>query len=253
MTKLTFRNAACALAVGLLVVTGCRRPWARQKLAPPPKHVTADPEELADLSEEEYLKRKATIGSRSERLEALNVIDQTGDEEYLPFLLERLEKEEDDLLRVKIIQCLARQQDVRAVVPLRKIARWRTSRVGIEAVVALYELSDDSYVPKLIRIMRQSDIYPQLSGIAHRTLKRLYHVDIPPKPRAWNTYYRSHRLAPYQSLKWYASFRAPLPPTVAGSTQVKPRPKGGPQLPQEETKVRRHIVTVFEFWKPDEP
>jgi len=241
------------MAAALLLICGCGRPWGPREQAPPPKHISISPEELANLSESEYLKRKATLGSRSERLEALDVIDRTGDEEYLPFLLDRMEKEEDDLLRVKIIQCLARQQDVRAVIPLRKLARWQTNRVGVEAVVALYELGDDSYVPKLIRIMRETDIYPELSGIAHRTLKRLYEVDIPPNPRIWNNYYRSHRLAPYQSLKWYASFSAPLPPTTAGSSKVVPRPKGGPQLPQEETKLRRHIVTVFEFWKPDTP
>ena len=251
--KTRFRYALSVLAAGLLLASGCYRPWARQKPAPPPKHVTVKPENLSDLSESEYLKRRATIGSRSERLEALDVIDRTGDDEYLPFLLERLQKEEDDLLLIRIIQCLARQQDVRAVVPLRKVARWQSNRVGLEAIVALYDLGDDSYVPKLIRIMRETDVYPQLSGVAHRTLVRLYQVDIPPKARAWNTYYRSHRLAPYQSLKWYNSFSAPLPPTVAGSTKVVPRPQGGPQLPQEETKLRRHIVSVFEFWKPDEP
>lgn len=247
------RYAAFASAVALMLVCGCGRPWGRQEPTEPPKHISATAEDLSTLSESEYLKRKATLGSRSERLEALDVMDRTGDVEYLPFLLERLNKEEDDLLRVKIIQCLARQQDVRAVVPLRQIARWQTNRVGLEAVVALYDLGDDSYVPKLIRIMRETDIYPELSGIAYRTLKRLYAVDIPFNPRAWNTYYRSHRLAPYQSLKWYAEFSAPLPPTVAGTTKVVPRPQGGPQLPQEDTKFRRHIVTAFEFWKPDEP
>jgi hypothetical protein len=253
MLIIWLRNAPLALAVVLLLICGCGRPWARPEPAAPEKHIAAKPEELADLSESEYLKRKATLGSRAERLEALDVIDRTGDDEYLPFLLERLQKEEDNLLRVKIIQCLAKQQDVRAVVPLRKIARWQTNRVAIEAIVGLYDLGDDSYVPKLIRIMREIDVYQELSGIAHRTLKRLYHVDIPPNARAWNTYYRSHRLAPYQSLKWYASLWAPLPPTVAGTNKVVPRPKGGPQLPQEETKLRRHIVTVFEFWKPDQP
>lgn len=248
-----FRNSASGLALAFLLLGGCGRPWGRQEPPAPEKHLATSAEDLSGLSETEYLKRKATLGSRSERLEALDVIDRTGDPELLPFLLDRLEKEEDDLLRVRIMNCLARQQDVRAVVPLRKIARWQTNRVGIEAVVSLYELGDDSYVPKLIRVMRETDLYPELSGVAHRTLKRLYDVDLPANPRAWNTYYRSHRLAPYQSLKWYASFSSPLPPTVAGTTKVVPRPKGGPQLPQEETKLRRHIVTVFEFWKPDEP
>jgi hypothetical protein len=253
MFSVRFKHAAPGLALAFLLLGGCGRPWGRQEPLAPAKHLATPPEELSGLSETEYLKRKATLGSRSERLEALDVIDRTGDPELLPFLLDRLEKEEDDLLRVRIMSCLARQQDVRAVVPLRQIARRQTNRVGIEAVVSLYELGDDSYVPKLIRIMRETDLYPELSGVAHRTLKRLYEVELPANPRAWNTYYRSHRLAPYQSLKWYASFSAPLPPTVAGTTKVVPRPKGGPQLPQEETKLRRHIVTVFEFWKPDEP
>jgi hypothetical protein len=253
MSSIRLRNAACGLALALLLLAGCGRPWARQEPPPLEKHLVTRAEDLSGLSETEYLERKATLGSRSERLEALDVIDRMGDAELVPFLLDRLAKEEDDLLRVRIMNCLARQQDVRAVVPLRQIAKWQTNRVGVEAVVSLYELGDDSYVPKLIRVMRETDLYPELSGVAHRTLKRLYEVDIPANPRAWNTYYRSHRLAPYQSMKWYASFSAPLPPTVEGTTKVVPRPKGGPRLPQEETKLRRQIATVFEFWKPDEP
>jgi len=241
-------------ASAMFLAPGCTgKPWARKPPPPPEKHVTAEPQELAGLSEIEYLKRKATLGSRAERLEALDVMDRANNPDLLPFLLERLEKEDDALLKMRVMRCLVHQQDVRAVVPLRRLARWENTRMTIEAVVSLYDLGDDSYVPKLIRIMRETDEFPELSGIAYRTLKRIYQVQLPSNPRAWNTYYRSHRLAPYQSLKWYASFRAPLPPTVAGTTKVMPRPKGGPELPLEEKKIRRHIVTVFEFWKPDEP
>lgn len=242
-----------AVLLALSCAPGCTGGfWARKPAPPPAKHVTATPKELAGLSEAEYLKRKATLGSRAERMEALDVIDRAADPDMLPFLLERVEKEDDELVLGRIMRALSHAQDVRAVVPLRKLARGRNDRVAIEAVATLYELGDDSYVPKLIRIMRETDEYPELSGSAYRTLKRLYKVEMPARPRTWNTYYRSHRLAPYESLKWYASFRAPLPPTVAGTYRVVPRPQGGPQLPLEEKKMRRHILTVFEFWRPDE-
>jgi hypothetical protein len=230
------RRSLCAglLLAAVCCIPGCeKRPWARKPPPPPEKHLTAEPKDLAGLSEAEYLKRKATLGSRGERMEALDVIDRARDPDMLPFLLERLDKEDDDLLLVRIMQCLAHQQDVRAVMPLRKMTRYRDDRVAVEGVVSLFELGDDSYVPKLIRILRQAHEYPELSGTAYRALKRMYQVELPPRARTWNTYYRSHRLAPYQTLKWYASFRQPLPPTVAGTTKVVPRPAGGPQLPLE--------------------
>jgi hypothetical protein len=139
------------------------------------------------------------------------------------------------------------------VEPLRKIARWDSTRLAIVAVESLYELGDDAFIPKLIQLMRKQDEFPELSGMAHRSLKTIYQVDLPNNLRVWNNYYRSHRLAPYQQLRWYARFRPPLPPTVEGTSQVKPRPGGRPQLPQEDVRVRRHLVTGHEFWKPDQP
>lgn len=251
------QQAAWALpACALLSLSGCQRPFARKEPAPQADYVKVGSKETAKLTEREYLMRRATLGTRSERMEAIDVIDRSNDPDLLPFLLDRLEKEDDRFLMVRIMQALSRPdglQDVRAVEPIRLIAVKDPTRVGVEAVVSLYDLGDDNYIPRLIRRLRLDESSPELAGVAQRALKRIYHVELQPTPRAWNTYYRSHRLAPYQQLRWYAAFKPPLPPTVAGTSKVQPRPKGGPQLPQEDVKLRRHILTAYEFWKPDEP
>lgn len=242
-------------ALGLvLLCTGCERPNWRKPPEPVGEHVATPASDTSKLSESQYLMRKATVGSRAERLEALDVIERAGNkDEMLPFLLKRLEKEDDRFLRIRIMHVLASLQDVRAVDPLRDIARWDNTRVGMEAVKCLYELGDDNFVPKLIRIMRNRDEFRELSGLAWRSLKSIYQVDLPANSRVWNNYYRSHRLTPYQRMRWYEALLPPKPPVVEGTHQVVPHPRGAPQLPQEETRVRRRLLTFYEFWKPDEP
>jgi len=141
---------------------------------------------------------------------------------------------------------------VRAVPPLRYYARWDQTRVGVEAIAALYELGDDSFMPNLILKLRPNEDAPEMSGIAHRALKKMTGVNLPPSVRSWMNYYRIHRLAPYESRAWYWPFRRPLPPTKEGTTEVAIRP-GKPALPDKDLKVRRTQVTWTDFWKPDEP
>lgn len=257
MIKRSTMTQASAAALLLACCAGCGRPFMAKREPPPqPEHVQTDAKNVAKLDDKEYLMRKATLGSRSERLEAIDVIDRSADPDFLPFLLERLVKEDDKFLTVRVMQALSRPdgfQDVRAVEPIRRIAAKDESRVGAEAVVALYNLGDDNYVTKLIRMLSYSEEFPEYAGIAHRALKRIYEVDIPPNVRAWNNHYRSHRLAPYQTLRWYAAFRPPLPPVIKGTTKIEPRPKGSARLPMEDVRVRRMIVTTYQFWKPDEP
>ncbi|MCZ7646610.1 MAG: hypothetical protein M5U26_15205 [Planctomycetota bacterium] len=254
---LRFRSFTGALAaLGVLLFSGCgkmRNPLRAEAPPPPPEYAAVPPHEAAKLSEADYLKRKATVGTRLERLEALDVIDRTSDPEMIPFLIERLEKEDDPFLQIRVMHALSKAQDVRAVLPLRRLAMWNDTKLGIEAIVTLFELGDDNFVPRLIRMMRKKEENPELATLAHRTLRRIYKVEIAFNDRAWNNYFRSHRLAPYQDLSWYASFRPPPPPTVAGTTKVEPRPEGGTRLPQQDAMVRRHILSAYEFWRPDEP
>lgn len=251
------RSLRLALAVpAVLLLAGCgkiRNPLRAEAPPPPPEYVKLDAKDAPELSEQDYLKRKATVGSRFERIEALDVIDRAGDPEMIPFLVERIEKEDDPFLQMRIMHALSKAQDVRAVPPLRRLAQWNEDRVGVEAVVTLFELGDDNYVPRLIRLMRKKEEDPEMATLGYRTLRRIYRVELPFNDRAWNNYYRCHRLEPYQDMGWYATFRPPPPPTVAGTTKVEPRPESGTRLPTESTKSRRHVLSAHEFWKPDEP
>jgi HEAT repeat protein len=120
-----------ASLLALALLAGCER--ARHHVREVPKeHLTMDPKETANLSEREYLMRKATIGSRAERLEALDVIDRANDPETFQFLLDRLTKEDDRFLQIRIMRALANTGDVRAVPLLRGYARWDQTRVGVE-------------------------------------------------------------------------------------------------------------------------
>ena len=68
-------QAAWALPAALLLtVSGCMRPFTPKE--PPPKgdYVKVDSKETAKLTEKEYLMRRATLGSRSERIEAIDAI-----------------------------------------------------------------------------------------------------------------------------------------------------------------------------------
>jgi hypothetical protein len=217
------------------------------------RHVTLTAKDSAQLSEREYLMRKATVGSRPERVEALDVMERTDDATLVPFLLERLQKEDDSFIQIRIMQVLATYGDVRAVPPMRSFARWDNTRVGIEATASLYELGDDSFMPKLIQRLKADEEYPELVGITHRALKKMTGQDLPPTQRAWLGYYRTHRLAPYQSRAWFWPFRPPLPPTMEGTTKVVARQKGKIPLPDRYVRVRHTNVTWYDWWKPDEP
>ncbi|HYG77159.1 MAG TPA: hypothetical protein VEK08_19300 [Planctomycetota bacterium] len=245
----------CALAALLLTGTGCGPAALARRQAPPPgKHLTVAPAQTPDLSDREYLMRKATLGSRAERLEALDVIERAGDPAMFGFLMERLTKEDDRFIQIRVMHALASYGDVRAIPPLRSYARWDQTRVGVEATVALYELGDDTFVPRLIAKLRLDEENPELAGISHRALKKMTGANIGPNPRAWLNYWRAHRLAPYQSRAWFWPFRAPLPPTVEGSTIVASRPpKGKVPLPDRDVRLRHTNVTWYDWWKPDEP
>ena len=215
--------------------------------------IASPPTETAQLSDPEYLMRKATLGSRSERLEALDVIQRSNDPAMFGFLMERLKKEDDRFLQIRVMQTLAASGDVRSIPTLRHIARWDETRVGMEAISALYDLGDDSYVPRLILYLRPNEDFPENPGIAHATLIRMTGITLPPNQRTWLNYYRAHRLAPYQTRTWFWPFQDPLPPTVAGTNQVVPHPKGAVPLPKQDLRIRHTSVTWQEFWKPDAP
>ena len=169
------------------------------------------------------------------------------------FLLERLKKEDDRFIQIRIMQALANTGDARAVSPLRHFARWDQTRVGVEAIMALYELGDDSFVPHLIMKLRSDEDNPEMPSIAHRALKKMTSMDLPPNQRVWLNYHRSHRLAPYESRTWFWPFRQPLPPTVEDTTKIVPRAKGKIPLPDKEISIRRTNVTWHDFWRQDEP
>jgi hypothetical protein len=78
-------------------------------------------------------------------------------------------------------------------------------------------------------------------------------AELPASQRVWLNYYRSHRLAPYQSRAWFWPFRPPLPPTVEGTTKVVQHTRGQVPLPKEDVRMRRTNITWYEFWRPDEP
>jgi hypothetical protein len=211
------------------------------------------PRETAELSDREYLMRKATLGSRPERLEALDVIDRANDPAMFDFLLERLAKEDDRFIQIRVMHALANTGDVRAIPKLRSYARWDQTRVGIEATVALYELGDDTFVPRLIQKLRTNEDFPEMAGIVHRSLRKMTGEDFPPKTLPWMNYWYSHRLAPYQSRAWYWPFKKPLPPVVEGTTRVAVRPpKGKIPLPDRDLVVRHTNVTWSDWWRPEE-
>lgn len=245
-----FRLAGVVLGLAA-TAAGCSIP-GRRRPEKPPAYALLPAEKTAKLGDREYLMRKATLGSRAERLEALDVIARTRDRKYLKFLLRRLRKEDDRFLRIKVMYALADLGDVRAVGPLRRIARWNDTRVGVEAVTALYRLGDDSELPHLIRLLRKKKEHPETAGPAYRALKKLTGANLPPRVAVWNTWYRSHRLTPNAERKWYWPFHAPLPPTVPGSTIVAVHPENVRRLPKKDVKLRRASVSFYEFWRADE-
>jgi hypothetical protein len=151
------------------------------------------------------------------------------------------------------MHALAATGDVRAVPRLRSFARWDNTRVGIEAVTALYELGDDYFVPKVVYMLRPNEEMPEIPGIAFRALRRMTGQDLPPNTRAWLNYYRAHRIAPYQARPWYWPFRPPLPATVEGTTKIAPHAKGKLPLPDKDVRVRHTNVIWTDWWKPEGP
>jgi hypothetical protein len=242
------------MAGAALLLTACGPTPFRQRVKPEPeREVSMAAKETAQLTDREYLMRKATIGTRPERLEALDVIERADDPTFVPFLLKRLEKEDDRFIQIRIMDVLAAYGDVRAIPPLRSFARWDQTRVGVEAIVCLYELGDDSFIPKLVRKLRVDEDNPELAGIAYRALRKLTGADLPPTQRAWMNYYRTRRLAPYQTRVWFWPFHEPLPPTAEGTTKVVRPPKGKIPLPERDVRTRNTIVSWYDWWKPDEP
>jgi len=250
---MTLRAILLLASVALLLSACGPAPFARREKPEPGRHVTLPAKEAAELSDKEYLMRKATLGSRAERIEALDVMERTDDQTLVPFLLERLVKEDDRFIQIRVMRALVAFGDVRAIPPLRSYARWDQTRVGVEATVALYELGDDSFLPRLIQKLRTDEDNPELAGITYRALRKMTGVDLPPTQRAWLSYYRTHRLAPYQSRAWFWPFRPPLPPTVEGTTKVLRVPKGKIPLPDRDMRLRNTNVTWYDWWKPDEP
>ena len=247
-------RAILLIASVALCLSACGPVPFRQREKPEPaRHVTLPAKEAAELSDREYLMRKATLGSRAERIEALDVIERADDQTMVPFLLERLQKEDDRFIQIRIMHALAAFGDVRAIPPLRSYARWDQTRVGVEATVALYELGDDSFLPRLIQKLRVDEDNPELAGITYRALRKTTGVELPATQRAWLNYYRTHRLAPYQSRAWFWPFRPPLPPTIEGTTKVLHPPKGKLPLPDRDLRLRNTHVTWYDWWKPDEP
>jgi hypothetical protein len=243
----------CGATMAFLAGCGPYTGFRRTKPPEVGKHLSTGYKESANLSDREYLMRKATLGSRAERIEALDVIDRAADKASFEFLVERLKKEDDRFIQIRIMRALANTGDVRAVPPLRYFARWDTTRVGVEAVSALYELGDDSFLPRLIMRLRADEENPEMTGIALRALKKMTGADLPPTQRAWLNHYRAHRLAPYESYTWLWVFKQPLPQVVKGTTQVVQHKTGKPPLPDKDVRIRRTNVTWAEFWRPDEP
>lgn len=217
-----------------------------------PKHIVAGAKDMGDLTDREYLMRKATLGSRAERIEALDVIKRSNDPALLTFLLERLQKEDDHNIQITIMHALSSEGDVRAILPLRRIARWDDSRVGIEATIALYELGDDYYMPRLILKLKVDEDSPELTGMAHRALRRMTGEDYPPSQRTWMNYYYTHQLHADMQASWYWPFAAPLPKTVDGKV-AGDRPKGKARLPDHDIQMRHTHITYSDWWKTEEP
>ncbi|MEI6235398.1 MAG: HEAT repeat domain-containing protein [Planctomycetota bacterium] len=242
------------LAVMAAVLAGCDSPYTRERPVAG-ACITCAPKELANLSESDFLMRKATLGSRTERMEAIDVIARTNDPSLFTFLLERLKVDDDRFIQIRIMHALSDAADVRAVPVLRRIARWDDTRVGIEAIEALYDLGDDSLMLKLIDMLRPNENYPEIPSVAYRSLCRMTGASIPPTRRAWLVYYQTRRLAPYETKAWYWPFQQPpLPKTAENSTKIEqPLLRGKPQLPDQDVRVRRKTVQFSDFWKNEAP
>ncbi|HLX59872.1 MAG TPA: hypothetical protein VKX17_01200 [Planctomycetota bacterium] len=240
-------------SAALLLLAGCDTPYKRERPIVG-AHLTVEPKELAGLSENDYLMRKATLGSRAERMEAIDVISRSGDPSLYTFLIERLKVEDDRFIQIRIMHALSDAGDVRGVPVLRRIARWDETRVGIEAIAALYDLGDDSMMPQLIDLLKPNEDFPDIPPLAYQALRKMTNADLPPTRRAWLVYYETHRLAPYETKAWYWPFsQEQLPKVVDGTTLIEPKLRGKPQLPDHDMRMRKSRVQFSDFWKNEAP
>src|SRR6185295_15571642 len=98
---------------------------------------------------------------------------------------------------------------------------------------------DDLLMPDLIKLLKPNDDFPELPSIAYRALRKMTNADLPPTVRAWTVYHETHRLAPYETKAYYWPFeQPPLPKTVAGTTQIEPKLRGKPELPDHDMRIR---------------
>lgn len=246
---LRFLPVACVF----VLLCGCDSPYRRERPIAG-AYLSVQPKELSTLEDSQFLMRKACLGSRAERLEAIEVISRSKDPALFTFLIERLKVEDDRFVQIRIMHALSDSGDVRAVPVLRRIARWDKSRVGIEAMAALYDLGDDTMFPQWIELLKPNEIETDIPAIAYQALRKTTGEDLPPTTRAWKVYYETHRLAPYETKAWYWPFaEADLPKTQAGTTLVEPKLRGKPALPDQDMRIRKTHVQFSDFWKNEAP
>jgi hypothetical protein len=243
----------CVTVLAVLL-SGCEGPYQRERPVVG-QHLTVEAKDLAGLDETQFLMRKATLGSRPERLEAIEVIQRSNDPALYMFLIERLKVEDDRYIQIRIMRALANAGDVRAVPVLRRIARWDETRVGIEAMAALYNLGDDSMMLTLIDMLKANEDNPEIPSIAYQALRNATGAtSIPPTRRAWTVWYQTHRITPYEATPINWPFRnEPLPKVVDGSTKIDPALRAKPALPDHDVRVRRSTVQFSDFWKNEAP
>ena len=194
--------------------------------------VYAEPEDAARLSDRDYLALKACHGTRSERIEAINVMARTGEPAFVPLLEDRLLKEDDRFIQMAIVDALASIGTSRAArVVKRALAAHRNDRVGIEAAVCLHRMGDDTGIPYLIANLGRED-NRELASLSHGALKRIFGADLPPSARKWARLYRSVK-AGLETWSW-------------GRER-----SGGVVVPSSEVARRYHSVEAREFWRED--
>ena len=240
-------------AFSLVLLAGCDVPYTRERPVAG-AYINVAPRELSTLQDSDYLMRKASLGARAERLEAIDVISRTKDPALFTFLIERLKVEDDRFVQIRIMHALSDSGDVRAVPVLRRIARWDQTRVGIEAFAALYDLGDDTMFLQWVNLLKPNETFPEIPSIAYQALRKTTGEDLPPTTRAWKVYYETHRLAPYETKVWFWPFeQAPLPQTVAGTNEIEPKLRGKPPLPDHDMRIRKTRTQFSDFWRNEAP
>jgi hypothetical protein len=241
------RGQILRLGIGIvlpLFFIGCAAPEQ-------PEHLKAPAADTGRLGEGDYLKRRATLGSRAERAEALSVIELSGDPEYLPFLLLRLEKEDDEFLQVHILRILARSRDFSILEPLRQTAWNSKTRAAIVAAEVLYSLGDDCGVPRLVDFMSQPQQYGNLAYLAHQALERIYGLSLPPTPRTWLLLQHARRM-PASPCRVDLDFPAWMVP-LTSQPPSPPTPPAPPPPTRTDSRRRLFVVSFQDFWRADQP